>query len=46
MIRVSGRAYPVETLWKPIQSQTEMPTTDEYTSAAINMVGTIHTVLG
>ena len=46
VIRVPGRAYPVETLWKPIQSQTEMPTTDEYTSAAIDMVGTIHTTEG
>ena len=46
VIRVPGRAYPVETLWRPIQSQTEMPTTDEYTSAAIDMVGTIHATEG
>ena len=46
VIRVPGRAYPVETLWKPIQSQTEMPTTDEYTMAAIDMVETIHATEG
>jgi len=42
VIRVPGRAYPVETIWRPIQSVGEVPTSDEYLSGAIEMVETIH----
>ena len=42
VIRVPGRAYPVETIWRPIKSDTEVPTSEEYSLAAIEMVETIH----
>ena len=42
VIRVPGRAYPVETIWRPIESETGVPTSDEYSLAAIEMVKTIH----
>lgn len=42
VIRVPGRAYPVETIWRPIQSVAETPTADEYISAAIEMIDIIH----
>ena len=46
VIRVPGRAYPVETVWSPIKSQAEIPTMDEYILNAVELVSTIHTKEG
>ena len=42
VIRVPGRAYPVETIWRPVPTVGDLPTSDEMISAAIEMVETIH----
>ena len=41
VILVPGRAYPVETIWKPVPTVGGLPTSDEIISAAIEMVETI-----
>ncbi|XP_065904268.1 ATP-dependent RNA helicase DHX15 homolog [Dysidea avara] len=42
VIRVPGRAYPVETIWKPVPTVGGLPTSEEMIFAAIKVVDTIH----